>query len=612
MTMPRRMINGNQGLNSRPTAAAPARPRLGDLLCRRGLITSTQLEIALDHQRTKAPDTQLGKILVEMNMIRPEDVAEVLAESVGIPYVVLDATMVQSPAIDCLPREFIEQHNLLPLSLNDGRLHVAVEQFTDLYLIDEIRRRAGNQVQVIAAEAENIRRTRAAALPGNGFKTPEVPNKGLDDILDQIGVDDLKLVEYEPSVDESDLVATATESPVVKLVNYIIQMAVDAGASDIHIEPEDGNFRVRYRIDGDLGETVRPDGRLLPAVVSRIKIMAGMDISERRLPQDGSMTVTRDDRPIDLRVSTMSTRFGEKVVLRIVDRMAAIRGLDSLGFDADMLAKFRLVVQEANGIVLVTGPTGSGKTTTLYGALAELVSVKHNISTIEDPVERRLAGTNQFQVNPGAGFTFASALRSLLRQDPDIIMVGEIRDPETAKLATEAALTGHLVLSTLHTNDAATAIPRLVNMGVEAYLVAASLRGVLAQRLVRKLCVHCRKCSALTGAERETLIQLCGNELPHEIMRSGAGCEKCRSTGYIGRIGVFELLLFNEELLSAIAHHPTVQAVRERMTLDGLRTLLDDGLAKVRRGLIEVEGLLEMVSRTDELISGRQALRPAA
>ncbi|MEX0742613.1 MAG: GspE/PulE family protein, partial [Phycisphaeraceae bacterium] len=423
----------------------------------------------------------------------------------------------------------------------------------------------------------------------------------LNQILDQLVVDNLKVVEQEQQENVADLEAAATDSPVVKLVNYIIHKGVEMRASDIHIEPEDDSFRVRYRVDGHLIEAVRPSSRLLPAVISRIKIMSGMDISERRLPQDGGLTVMIGESPIDLRVSTMAAKLGEKVVMRLVNRDAAPLDLESLGFAPEMLAELRALMRTPHGIVLVTGPTGSGKSTTLYGALAEIVCEKDNISTIEDPVERRLRGTNQFQVNNAAGFTFASALRSLLRQDPDIIMVGEIRDAETAKLATEAALTGHLVLSTLHTNDAPTAVPRLANMGVEPYLLAASLRGVLAQRLVRRICPHCRKPSELTAATRASLMRLCGGTCPIDTVYEGTGCTRCRGQGAFGRVGVFELLRLNEEMLAGIAHDGSVRSVRALAKEQGFVTMLEDGLEKVRQGIISVNSLLEVVARAEDV-----------
>ena len=606
---------------TKPAAPPPTRgadtkriDRVARLLCEQGVITDSQLETAIAHQRASSPEKPIERVLVELSMASEERVTQALAEAVGTPFARLSPDMVQPEAMCGLPSEFVETHNLLPISMVEGWLTIVVEQFANVYLIEEIGRRAGCQVQVLAATPENIRETRRALAGGGAPQRSDSPatfEREFDGILGQISVDELVVVGTDADLDEPDLEASASasDSPIVKLVNYVIKRAVEAGASDIHIEPDGTTFRVRCRVDGELVESVRPSARLLPAVVSRVKIMAGMDISERRLPQDGGMTVTLANRPIDLRVSTMTTKFGEKVVMRVVDREAGVRGLEAMGFSEDMLKRFRAAFNAADGIVLVTGPTGSGKTTTLYGALSEIVSTKHNISTIEDPVERRLAGANQFQVNAAAGFTFAKALRSMLRQDPDVIMVGEIRDTETARLATEAALTGHLVLSTLHTNDAPTAVPRLLNMGVEPYLVAASLRAVLAQRLVRAVCPHCRKDVPLTPAQHETLTQLCGGTCPVEMSPAGAGCAKCRQTGCSGRVGVFELLQLNEEMLTTMTRDPSTSGLRGAMRSLGMPTLLQDGVEKVRRGLIGVAGLLEIVSGVEEptTAGGREA-----
>jgi len=535
--------------------------------------------------------------------------ASQLADSVGVPYVELSPDMVSEEALRCLAVSVLEAHNVLPLSLAEGWLTVAMERFTDLDLIDDIAAACGHRVQVIAADGDDIRRTRAAVLQlldVSEADAADTTSVELDRLLGDLHSEDIQVVEQRDEDDTAEL-DSAAGSPVIKLVNCIIQSAVEAGASDIHVEPEEHCFRVRNRVDGELADTIRPPARLLPAVVSRIKIIGGMDISERRLPQDGAITLTFAGRSIDLRVSTMATKYGEKVVMRVVDRSTAVLGLDKLGFSADMLRRFRALLNQATGIILVTGPTGSGKTSTLYAGLAEINSPRHNISTIEDPVERRLLGANQFQVHQQAGFTFARALRSLLRQDPDIVMVGEIRDVETAKLATEAALTGHLVLSTLHTNDALTAVPRLVNMGVEPYLVAATLRGVLAQRLVRRVCPHCRKPAPLDPVKREALDQLAGSPCGIEQEYLGAGCAQCRKTGFAGRLGVFELLRLNEELLSAVARQPDMADLRRLTSRHNLTTLVQDGLEKVRNGQITVDGLLEIVTHVDDLADAAPA-----
>jgi type IV pilus assembly protein PilB len=393
-------------------------------------------------------------------------------------------------------------------------------------------------------------------------------------------------------MDVGSLDQAAKDSPVIKLVNYLIYGAVQDGASDIHIEPGDRSMRVRYRVDGSMFEKLKPPHQMLPAVVSRIKIMAGLDIAERRVPQDGGITVLLDKRPIDLRVSIMPGKFGEKVVIRIIDNSKVLASLEKLGFSYLMIDRFRQVLHQPNGVVLVTGPTGSGKSTTLYAMLREVCDDAVNICTVEDPVEFNLPGVNQFQVNEKAGFTFAGALRALLRQDPDIIMIGEVRDRDTATIATQAALTGHLVLSTLHTNDAPSAVTRLFNIGVEPYLVAAALRGVLAQRLLRKVCTHCKEPMEITPAIARTLERLSEGGEPIKTIYKGEGCPKCRKTGYAGRIGIFELFIPDDELLDAISRGATLQEIRRLTSATGYTTLRQDGLEKVRAGLTTVEELI--------------------
>lgn len=593
------------------TSTQQRRPsRLLDHLISRGLVTQEQLDAAPESLQCANSDRQLRTALSELELVTTDQLVQAEAELLGIPFVRLNPLMVQVDPLEHFTCEYLQQHNLLPISNNEGWLTIAAEHFADVTLIDELARRSGCKIQILAASPANITDVRSN-LVGDANHKPSTSvqesDSDIERLLDDEAASDLTVVDEAPQLETVDLEAGAKTSPVVKLVNHIIKRAVEARASDIHIEPGDSQFRVRYRVDGELMDALRPSSRLLPAVSSRIKILAGMDISERRLPQDGGMTVTLVDRPIDLRVSTMATKFGEKTVMRIVDRDSRPLSLDSIGFQGDMLRVFRSLINEANGIVLVTGPTGSGKTTTLYGGLNELVSDTRNISTIEDPVERRLSGTNQFQVNNQAGFTFARALRSLLRQDPDVVMVGEIRDAETAALATEAALTGHLVLSTLHTNSAATAIPRLINMGVEPYLVAATLRGVLAQRLVRQLCEHCKERRPLNEAQSDTLKRLAGGRPTPAYSYCPTGCPRCKQTGYTGRIGVFELLPLNEELLSVVARDGSLDHLQELTRRSNMTTLLDDGIHKLEQGMITLDGLLGIVSRTHTLADAAAA-----
>ncbi len=576
------------------TLAKPAEQRtlrVGDLLLDKGFITQDQISQALAYQKEKGHKKLLGEVLVELKFVTEEQVLEVLAGAYGVPFARVNPRLADPKVVEVLPREFIDKNCVLPLFLVNGKLTVALNEPTNVFLIEEIQKLTKASVQVVAATPKDIRSTLQQHLPkANVFV--------IDEMMGKLGEQDLTLVEKQVT-DISDIESAAGDSPVVKLVNYLVYCAVNEGASDIHVEPGDGTLRVRYRVDGNLFEKMRPPAQMTPAIVSRIKIMAGMDISERRVPQDGGISVVLDKRPIDLRVSTMPGKYGEKVVIRIIDNKGATASLEKLGFGFEMLEKWRALVHEPNGVVLVTGPTGSGKSTTLYGSLNEIVDDTVNICTVEDPVEFNLPGVNQFQVNEKAGFTFAGALRSLLRQDPDIIMLGEIRDAETAKIATQAALTGHLVLSTLHTNDAPSAVTRLFNIGVEPYLVAASIRGVLAQRLIRRICPHCKEQVEITPAVRRTLDRLCEGLPPIETLFKGTGCVKCRNQGYSGRVGVYELYAPDDEALDAISRGAGLQELRRIARASGKYvTLKSDGIEKVRSGLTTVEELFTATAMT--------------
>lgn len=552
--------------------------QLGELLVARGIISQRQLDQALEYQVQKGHKRLLGEVLVELNFVTENQVMEALAESYGVPFVTNTARLADPKVVELLPREFLEEHNVLPLFLVRGVLTVAVSEPANLYLIEEIQRRSGHQVQIVAATSVEVKASLNAYLPAANVFV-------IDDIYEDIDETDFSLIERQVS-EIADLEQVAGHSPVVKLVNYLIFSAVHDGASDIHIEPDDHRLRVRYRVDGRLFEKLSPPYQMGPAITSRIKIMSNLDISERRLPQDGDIHVLMEGRPVDLRVSTMPGKHGEKVVIRIIDARNSVVSMDKLGFSPAMLETWKTIVQNPNGVILVTGPTGSGKSTTLYSVLNILNSEDVNLSTVEDPVEANLAGVNQFQVNEKAGFNFSTALRSLLRQDPDIIMVGEIRDEETAAIATQAALTGHLVFSTMHTNDACSAITRLINIGIEPYLVAATLRGVLAQRLVRKICPHCKEPYQPDPITRGAVEDVFG---PIETLFRGQGCSRCRGTGFAGRIGIFELLIPDEELLAAVASGANLQEVRELVYKNSFMSLRRDGLEKARSGLTTAE-----------------------
>ncbi|MCD6365822.1 MAG: type II/IV secretion system protein [Planctomycetes bacterium] len=560
--------------------------QLGERLIKDGSLTKDELEAALTHQRETGNSLLLGEVLLKLGFCSEEEIMSALAAGYDIPFAGISSRIADPKIMEVLPREFMDKHSVLPLFKVRNRLTLAVTEPVNVFLLDEVERITGCTVQVVCATAKDIKATLETHLPSANIFV-------IDDIFDDAeAASELSLVEQKME-DIGDLEVAAEGSPVIKLVNYLVYSAVREGASDIHIEPDDNSLRVRFRVDGRLYEKLRPPFKMLPAIASRIKIMAGLDISERRLPQDGGIHVLMDSHPVDLRVSTLSGQFGEKIVIRIIDTRTVMVNLEKRGFTYELLKQWRKVISAANGIVLVTGPTGSGKSTTLYSVLRELMSDEVNICTIEDPVEFNMKGINQFQVNERIGFTFAGALRSLLRQDPDIIMLGEIRDSETARIAVQAALTGHLVLSTLHTNDAAGAITRLLNIGVEPYLVSASLMGVLAQRLVRKICTNCKEAYEPPINVRRSVERAVGEV---ETFYRGAGCTKCRKTGLLGRIGIYELLIPSDEMRERFTAETSVNEIHEMARLGGMVTLRQDGMAKVKAGITTVEEVFRVTA----------------
>ncbi|WP_339730403.1 GspE/PulE family protein [uncultured Gimesia sp.] len=557
--------------------------RLGDLLIYKEFITLEQLESALEEQSQGDGDQLLGELLVHNEYCTEEQVLECLALEYRIPYVQLDSRMFDSKVFDVLPREFVEKHTVLPLFKVRNVLTVAVAEPTNVFLVDQLRDLTKSEVQIVAASAREIRRMVQTYMPNTNVFV-------IDDIIDDANGTNVELI--EDSIDDIGFDAEfAGQSPIIKLVNYIVYNAVREGASDIHIEPTESQLRVRYRVDGVLQHALEPPVHLAPAVSSRIKIMASLDISERRLPQDGRIHVLMEGRPIDLRVSTLPMPTGEKVVIRILDNRSVNISLEQLGFSSEVLENFAEQLEKPNGIILVTGPTGSGKSTTLYAALNAVSSIEKNVCTVEDPIEYQLPVINQFQVNEKIGLSFATILRSLLRQDPDVIMVGEIRDQETGKIAIQAALTGHLVFSTLHTNDAISAVTRLINMGVDDYLIGAAVNMALAQRLCRKLCPKCK-----TPYELSKAMQLAVERVGLDIdeFYKGKGCSRCRNTGFSGRIGVHEILTIDDPLREIITTNPTVAAVKEYAQNNGMIPLRYDALRKAKEGLTTIEEALKV------------------
>jgi type IV pilus assembly protein PilB len=559
------------------------RLRLGDVLVEQGVITQEQLADALDSQRQSGNKRLLGETLVHLGCCAEDDIVSALAENYGVPYAKITPKIVDASIIDSLPKEFLDRHKVLPLFKVRDVLTVAMAEPSNMFLVDEMGQISGCKIQVVAASAQDIAHTLESYVSSANVFV-------IDDIIEDIDAEDFELMESQID-DIANPEEAGEHSPVVKLVNYLVFDAVRQGASDIHIEPDDNVTRVRYRVDGGLFEAFRPPHRMHASLVSRIKIMSQLDISERRLPQDGGIHVMMQGRPIDLRVSTLPGPFGEKVVIRVLDNRSVMVNVEKLGFEYDMLEGFKKMIGHPNGILLVTGPTGSGKSTTLYSVLSELNQPEVNICTAEDPIEFNLRGINQFQINEKIGFTFAATLRSLLRQDPDIIMIGEIRDEETAAIAVQAALTGHLVISTLHTNDAAAAVTRLFNVGVEPYLVSATLVGVLAQRLVRKICTHCKE----TYSPPVHLRRLAGEKLDGlDTFYRGKGCSKCRNTGYNGRIGIFEMLLMNDDLRDKIIHNSSLDEIRATAIKSDMHTLRADGLSKVKAGVTTLEEIIQI------------------
>ena len=572
------------------TVAIDAPIRLGNLLVERGYLTLEELQGALTHQAQVGKSKLLGEIVVDLEYCSEDQVIECLAQGYGVPYAKLEARLHDPKVTDLLKREYIERHLVFPLFCIRDVLTVAVTEPSNLFLIDELRSQTGKDIQIVAASAKDIRRM-ITNLPDSKVFV-------IDDIIDNSDQTEVTLIE-DAIEDIGDVEEVAGQSPVIRLVNYVIYTAVKEGASDVHIEPAERCLRVRNRIDGKLYKALEVPLHLLSAVTSRIKIMAALDISERRLPQDGRVHVMLDGRKIDLRVSTFPGSRGEKTVIRVLDTRTVSLNLAELGFSEDILNSFQGHVHAPNGIVLVTGPTGSGKSTTLYAALNEIASMANNVCTVEDPIEYHLPLINQFQVQEKVGLTFPKALRTLLRQDPDVIMVGEVRDDETARTAIQAALTGHLVFSTLHTNDAASAITRLVNMGVEPYLISAALNVVLAQRLVRRICPKCRDEFDPPRQLRKVLERM---HIDIDINRfyRGLGCHRCRNTGFSGRIGVHELLSIDDGLRDAIVRDASISELRNLGVASGMVTLKIDGFRKIREGITTVEEILHIAGAGSE------------
>lgn len=578
-----------------PEGDSNDRRDIADELYDANRLTAEQLDKVRQQQREK-PGADLAALLKHLRFVKDDDILFGRAKIYGYEFIEINHEQVDRNAYTKLDKAYIKTNRIVPLYFkDDGKILVlATSEPGNVFIIDEAKRKVKAETQIVVCSDKTIddicQAMEASSLDYN-----------VDEIINDM--DEVEIVNDETQESE-DLEKMAGESPVIKFVNYLISNALHESASDIHLEPREKTAKIRYRIDGVLFEMMQCPAKMHPAVVSRLKIMANLDISERRLPQDGKIAVKVAGRSIDLRVSTLPISHGEKVVIRILDKKSIMSGLDNSGMNPEIRAEFERQISQPHGIILVTGPTGSGKSTTLYSALNQLDGDKMNISTVEDPVEYELGFCNQVQTKEHIGMTFAAALRSLLRQDPDIIMVGEIRDSETARIAVQAALTGHLVLSTLHTNDAPSSITRLVNIGVDAYLIAASLNGILAQRLVRKICENCKEKYILPDNLKKYIDET-GIDI-NQIYK-GKGCEKCRNSGYSGRTGVYEFLTIDDRFKRLINQDHSVSAMQKAFLDGGGRTLFQDGIAKVQQGITTLEEILR-VTQAGEIAVGDDVL----
>ncbi len=562
--------------------SAPAfRKKMGEILVEQKAITEEQCQEALRIQ--KKTGKLLGEILVRENMVSEEDMLEILSRQFGLPHVWLRKGLVDPKIVRTIPKEKAKLYNVIPMFRVFNDLTVATADPQAIFVFDELAKLTQCNLHPVLCRGTDILQA---------IEEYYAEDVQITDFLSELDENEIQLVENNLDQDYQEIEEMAEGSPIINLVNLIILKAIKDRASDIHIEPDRTKFRVRYRIDGVMYEVMTPKLDLHPAVVSRLKIMAKLDIAERRLPQDGRIQVYIEGRSVDLRFSSLPGIFGEKVVLRVLDKKGAILDLNTLGFEKETLEHFKKLLLRPLGLILVTGPTGSGKTTTLYSAINFLNNIEKNVVTIEDPVEYQLDIINQNQVDESIGLTFSRILKHTLRQDPDIVMVGEIRDKATAEIAVQASLTGHLVLSTLHTNDSASTVTRLIDMGIEPYLISSSLAGVIAQRLVRTVCPECKT----TYVPSRSLLEEMGwNEEKGIRLVKGKGCPTCYDSGYKGRMGIFELMTADAELKSLLLRNPSVEEIREFQQNAGRSSLRQEGLAKARENQTTLEEVFRAV-----------------
>ena len=589
--------------------------RIGELLLKEKRISAEQLQEALNYQRTNGG--KLGANLVKLGYVKDEEITALLSKQYGVPSIALSQFEIDPAVIKLVPAETARKYQIVPLSRAGATLTIAMTDPTNVFAMDDVKFMTGYNVEpVVASETavlDSIEKYYGAATgvperkPGSGGPVVtqdapgesalEVATKQLSDLPTMLGDagSDVEVLEEMEEISAEMLTRQGEEAPVIKLVNVILMSAISKGASDIHIEPYEKEYRVRYRIDGILYNIMAPPLKMRDAITSRIKIMSKLDIAEKRLPQDGRIKIRFSDngqtKDIDFRVSCLPTLFGEKIVMRLLDKGKLMLDMTKLGFEPESLRKLETQIQKPWGMVLVTGPTGSGKTNTLYSSISKVNTSETNIMTAEDPVEFNLLGVNQVQVRENIGLNFAAALRSFLRQDPNIILVGEIRDFETAEIAVKAALTGHLVLSTLHTNDAPSTINRLMNMGIEPFLVASSLNLVCAQRLVRRVCTNCKIEDEVPPPALEQIgftPDLAAKVKP----KKGSGCEKCNKTGYKGRVGLYEVMEITDELRELILVGASALELRRKAIEEGMITLRGSGLRKITEGVTTIEEVL--------------------
>jgi type IV pilus assembly protein PilB len=569
--------------------------RIGELLLKEKRITPEQLQEALNYQRQHGG--KLGFNLVRLGYVRDEEITALLSKQYGVPSIDLGQFEIDPGVIKLIPAETAQKYQIVPLSRAGATLTIAMTDPTNVFAMDDIKFMTGYNVEPVVAsetavlDALQTYYSKPTSAPEGQASALEVASRALEE-MPLVAEDGVEVIEDIEEISVETLAKQGEEAPIIKLVNVILMSAIQKGASDIHIEPYEKELRIRYRIDGILYQVMQPPMKMRDAMTSRIKIMAKLDIAEKRLPQDGRIKIRFQDngatKDIDFRVSCLPTLFGEKIVMRLLDKDKLMLDMTRLGFETESFAKFDTAIQKPWGMVLVTGPTGSGKTNTLYSSISRINTPETNIMTAEDPVEFNLMGVNQVQVRDGIGLNFAAALRSFLRQDPNIILVGEIRDFETAEIAVKAALTGHLVLSTLHTNDAPSTVSRLMNMGIEPFLVASSLNLVCAQRLVRRICKHCAEPHptpppALVQAGFST--EEANTVVPHK----GRGCDKCNNTGYKGRVGLYEVMEVTESLRELILVGSSGLELRRKAVDEGMITLRGSGLRKVKDGVTTVD-----------------------